>query len=257
MRVLIIAFEGIDHELARGFHSPSFHDFPHLWQRYQGRIKSDVRTWEDTQKVWASFLTGIPMRRVGEVLVSMKDVGGEDRFILSSLKGSIFSYASRPVCLNMPCVNPHSRYFSGEVSRLEANAARVGKQWKSEFYEECWQFYDEEFALLLNALKTDWDLLIAHFNNPAMVMRVFACEPRWVKRIMLHIDRSLAQLWDKVGDDVLRIVVSPFSVKCKSRRGVLSGEGFFSTNMPVITHEVLKVHEFHRVLAKIMRVHVF
>jgi len=257
MRVLILAFEGIDYELARGFCSPSFHNFPHLWQRYQGRIKSDVGRWEDTQKVWASFLTGIPMRKVGEVLVSMKEVGGKDRFILSSLKNSVLSHASRPVCLNMPCVNPHSRYFSGEVSGLEANAARTGKQWKSQFYEECWQFYDEEFALLLNALKTDWDLLIAHFNNPAMVMRVFACEPRWVKRIMLHINRSLAQLWEKVGDDVLRMVISPFSIRCRGKGSALSGEGFFSTNIPAITHEVLKVHEFHRILTKILRVHAF
>jgi len=64
-------------------------------------------------------------------------------------------------------------------------------------------------------------------------------------------------LWEKVGDDVLRIVISPFSIRCEGCGGALRGEGFFSTNLPVITHEVLKIHEFHRVLTKILRVHDF
>ncbi|MHC1579170.1 MAG: alkaline phosphatase family protein [Candidatus Alkanophagales archaeon] len=218
MRVFVLGLDGLEYELATKFDALRQNDF--------GKVRNDATdTW--TPLCWGCVVTGLPPQRLRPLLEK------KDRYwLLKPEVRTIFDDVPRHVKLFVPCMNPHPVYWSREFTTLIVPALRGDETARLKYELGSIRLLEEQYREVLKRIDDDWDLFFVHFNNPDMFSHVFFCNRRKMLAFYERLDTLASRLWERLGDDVARLVLSDHGFVCVGgRRPEHSQHAFYSCNV--------------------------
>jgi len=233
LKIIILAFDGLDYRLASKFET--------LSQKECGLI--DLKGIPLlTPIVWASFITGLPPHKHGVTADKVRELGAKKVRIKSEVKTIFDLPKSFP--LWVPSINPHPTYWSKEFTSLLIEILKREQNWKEKLriYEKKLLdvFYSQtkEFIQFLNK---DFNLLMAHFN----LLDALGDALREVNK-MIHYtvltSHFISNLKEKLKGRYFMLIASDHGVAHQPY-------AFWSSNIPLNLKNP-KITDFYRIILK-------
>jgi len=237
-RIFILGLDGLEYEIAR--------KYTNLRQLEYGKIDiTGTKKW--TPLCWGCFLTGLPPEKVNLLLVK----SGRFHLLGSDVK-TIFNLASKAVWLFIPCLNPHPMYWDKALTQLMLDAIEKKSVYRVKYLEACYKLFNSQFKRVLNTVKKEWTIFMAHFNNPDMYQHVFICDKNHIEKFYSFLDKHISILKGYLSEDDLMFIVSDHGFKCeKGKLPQHTGYGFYSCNFR-LNLENPKIWSFYKIVENIL-----
>jgi len=219
VRVFVLCFDGLDHELVVEL------KLENLLQESHGTYLVPFERQYNTVMLWASFLTGMPAERHGITL--------EDRQPQARLPRNFPSLLTetKSICLYLPSINPHPEYWSDLHMRLMKVAIR-GKL-LSEFESAEYNLARRQLHEIKKRIFDDWELFICHFGFTDVMGHVYRGVREKIGQVYRFADEIAKELKELVGAGVIFLIVSDHGMSPIGRLGDHTKAAFFSVNRKV------------------------
>ena len=238
-KVFILGLDGLEWSIAK--------DYANLRQTEWGRVDTHgTRTW--TPLCWGCIITGIEPQKLMKLLIKK----GRYYLLRDDVK-TIFDLTPKHIKLFIPCLNPHSRYWSKEDIELMKKALFVRGTYRIKFELACRSLLNQQFNEVMKHIKRDWDLFMVHFNNPDMFQHAFMCDERKVREFYKLLDNLANRIWSSLDSNVVRLVISDHGFRCiKGRIPFHADDAFYSCNVK-LGLKYPKLWDFYKVIRDLLR----
>jgi len=182
MRVVILAFDGLDYRYATKFKT--------LRQREYYIIDLEGLPIV-TSLLFATFITG------SKTAHGIKAGDNQKLARIPKHVKTIFDYAKKPCALWIPSLNPHPKYWHPKHVQLMVKARAGDKSALTHFIKEIMLLWHEQTTTFLNEVKKDYDLIMAHFNlidalshalrNDKALLKYYVLVSKFVENVKQHI----------------------------------------------------------------------
>ncbi len=257
-RVYIVGFDSLDYHLIEKY------NLKFIKQEECGKIDMTqfigYNRLLSTPTIWTSFITGLSPDQhkvVGwkwenPILDRLKTLGvkfGLGRMIVTSkhlrrpamkiikdkyvpnIKGkipTIFDYAQRPVDIDVPC-------YSQDAYEEERRALTYGLGnpiVERQVADKAWKEFRDKKERVLEALRNDWDLFMAHFYLPDVIQHLLWYREDEIERLYREMDITAHDIGNRVGENGFVLFVSDHGAE----RGLHNPNAFYSCNQRIGLH---------------------
>jgi len=274
MRVLILAYDGLDHDLVEGL------SLRNILQREHGRVEVPIVGGIDdpsTPIVWTSFITGEPPEVHGVDMPQMWDnrldgirsyvrrhrgihgilrrfkVGYRVREAIDvkpsfpsrkDIKvGTLFEVVKPSVALGVPVYNKNLEeiYPIGDVLQ-----ARQDPDYLPVFEERVRRIFAEEVERLFDAIEGEWRLLMIHFHITDLFGHAFWGTEK-LATLYEEMDLLTKKVKDRLEEDDLVLIISDHGM---NRLGHTK-KGFYSLNVRLGLEEP-DIKDFYKIVTGLL-----